>query len=64
MSYKVRLNTGETITIPAAVRATKDGSGTYLYDAQNAQVGSFSDGLVDYAIPADSVIEWPGEPTP
>ncbi len=59
MSYKVRLKTGEIITISGAVRAVKDGSGTYLYDAQDVQVGSFSDGLVDYAIPADSVVELP-----
>lgn len=44
----------ETITIANAVRAEANGSGTYLYGVNDVQVGSFSDGLVDYAIPADS----------
>lgn len=57
MAYKIRLKSGETITIPNAVRAMKDGSGTYLYDADGVQLGGFADGLVDYAIPADSSVE-------
>jgi len=57
--YKIALKDGSTVTVATAARVTTDGSGTYLYDADDKQVASFADGQVNYAIPADAPVEEP-----
>jgi hypothetical protein len=63
-AYKVLLKDGTIVTIAGAVRASKDGAGTYLYDADGKQIATFGDGEAKYAIPADAPVEQPSGDAP
>jgi len=56
MAYKVMMKDGSTVTIAAAVRQEKDGSGLYLYDVEGNQVASFPDGSFGPCFPSDSEV--------
>lgn len=56
MAYVVKLKDGTTITLPSAAREERDGSGVRFYDADGNGCGSFADGEVAYAFPADAEV--------